>query len=719
MTEFKFGCALDMMFKRFSRYALYVKRLVASCVMLTVSYNAIAGTTVDGIDYSIQSAKSAQILVTLSSPLANTPYSFTIDNPARLAIDIPNSSLNLESKNIPIDSGLVKSIRAVEAGGRTRLVISLLELVPYEVRTENNQVFISLAGAEQKAVVTTESKTSEAVNSTQAPIAGDEVKNVDFKRRVDGSAVITVDLSNENAAISLNEKGDKIVADFYGFKLPEKLSRRLDVTDFATPAQYVDFYSTSSGARLAITASGRYEHLAYQAGSEYTIELKPLSKEEAEAAMRDELGYSGEKLSLNFQNIEVRAVLQLIADFTGLNIVASDAVKGNITLRLKNVPWDQALDIILKTQGLGMRKSGNVVLVAPNTELAAREREEMEAHKQKVDLSPLHTEFYTISYAKASDIATILKAKENSILTSRGNVTVDARTNTLMVLESSEKHEEVAKLIVKLDVPIKQVMIESRIVIANDDFSRDLGVRTGVSAYDISGSDVSTMTGSATGANNTLSSIVDVLNGNSTEWTYANQSDRYNFNLPAGGSAGRIGFAILGSDYLVDLELSALQTEGRGEVVSNPRVVTSNQMEAKIEQGVDIPYQEASSSGATSVSFKKAVLSLSVTPQITPDDRVVMDLKVNKDSVGGIYSGVPSVNTRSVQTQVLVNNGDTVVLGGIYETTSAEGETKVPLLGDIPILGYLFRSTSKSNTKSELLIFVTPKILSESLASSM
>lgn len=719
MIEFKPGYVRDMSFSKLSKHALHAKKILVSITLLAVSYTALAATTVDGIDYTVQSAKSAQILVTLSAPLAKTPYSFTIDNPARLAIDIPDSTLNLENKTIPVDSGLVKSIRAVEAGGRTRLVVSLLELVPYEVRTENNQVFISLAGTEKAVVPTSEGKVSESANGTKTAVTGDVIKNVDFKRRVDGSAVITIDLSNENAAISLNEKGNKVVADFYGFKLPEKLSRRLDVTDFATPAQYVDFYSTGSGARLSITASGSYEHLAYQAGSEYTIELKPLSKEEAEAAKRDEYGYSGEKLSLNFQNIEVRAVLQLIADFTGLNIVASDAVKGNITLRLKNVPWDQALDIILKTQGLGMRKSGNVVLVAPNSELAAREREEMEAQKQKVDLSPLHTEFYTISYAKASDIASILKAKENSILTTRGNVTVDTRTNTLMVLESSEKHEEVAKLIAKLDVPIKQVMIESRIVIANDDFSRDLGVRTGVSAYDISGSDVSTVTGSAAGANNTLSSIVDVLNGNSTEWSYATQSDRYNFNLPAGGSAGRIGFAILGSDYLVDLELSALQTEGRGEVVSNPRVVTSNQREAKIEQGVDIPYQEASSSGATSVSFKKAVLSLSVTPQITPDDRVVMDLKVNKDSVGGIYSGVPSVNTRSVETQVLVNNGDTVVLGGIYETTSAEGETKVPLLGDIPILGYLFRSTSKSNTKSELLIFVTPKILSESLASSM
>ncbi len=714
--------------RKFFRNITYVKSRVGDTpllewlvlVFLLFATESVSATvTVDSIDYTVQSAKNAQILVTLSSPIEKELYSFTIDNPSRLAVDIPDVSLNIKSRNIPVDSGLIKNIRAVEAGGRTRLVVSLLQSVPYEIRTENNQIYISLSGAGSTGrQLNTDIKQNDVIGKI-ATDGGMEIQNIDFKRRADGSAIVTVTMSTENAAVSVSEKGDKIVTDFYDFKLPERLSRRLDVTDFATPANFVDFYAASSGARLAITATGLYEHLAYQTGNVYTVEIKPLSKDEADAARKDALGYSGEKLSLNFQNIEVRAVLQLIADFTGLNIVASDAVRGNITLRLKNVPWDQALDIILKTQGLGMRKSGNVVLVAPNTELSAREKAEMEAQKQKVDLSPLHTEFYTVSYAKANDIAAILKAKENSILTARGSVTVDTRTNTLMVLESAEKHEEVAKLIAKLDVPIKQVMIESRIVIANDDFSRDLGVRTGVSAYNISGNDVSTVTGTSTGANNTLSSIVDVLNGNATEWSYADQTDRYNFNLPAGGSAGTIGLAILGSDYLVDLELSALQTEGRGEVVSNPRVVTSNQMEAKIEQGVDIPYQEASASGATSVSFKKAVLSLSVTPQITPDDRVVMDLKVNKDSVGGIYSGVPSINTRSVETQVLVNNGDTVVLGGIYETSTAEGETKVPLLGDIPILGYLFRSTSKSNTKSELLIFVTPKILNDSLSSSM
>lgn len=684
-----------------------MKAAVMACmtVLFTLPM-AVQAVTVDNIEYSLVSANNVQIMMTLSDP-APQPNSFTIDNPARLAVDLPGTTLNLEERNIAVNSGLVRNIRIVEAGGRSRMVVSLVKVVPYEVRTENNQVFISLADEAKPAAI-----------AGVARGVQHEIKDIDFKRRADGSAVVTVDLSNENASISVSKKADKIVADFYNFKLPEDLSRRLDVTDFATPAQFVDFYNTGTGARLAISATGVYEDLAYQAGNKYTIELKPMSKAEAEEARRDELGYSGEKLSLNFQNIEVRAVLQLIADFTGLNIVASDTVSGSITLRLKNVPWDQALDIILKTRGLGMRKSGNVVLVAPNAELAAREKQELEAQKQMIDLAPLHTEFYTINYAKAEDISALLKAEKNSILSARGSVTIDERTNTLMVLETAEKHEEVGKLIEKLDIPVKQVMIESRIVIANDDFSRDLGVRTGVSGYDSSGSELTTVSGTGVGANNLGAEITNsAITG--TPWEWPDLSERYNVNLPAGGSAGSIGLAILGSDYLVDLELSALQTEGRGEVISNPRVVTSNQTEAVIEQGVEIPYQEASSSGATSTSFKKAVLSLAVTPQITPDDRVVMDLNISKDSVGGIYSGVPSINTRAVTTEVLVDNGDTVVLGGIYETSTAEGESKVPLLGDIPLLGFLFRSTSNSETKSELLIFITPKILKEGLTAAI
>lgn len=699
----------------------HIKRKMSLSVRVIMSLFVIfpalvQAVTIDDVQYSLLSANNAQILLTLSEP-APKPSSFTIDNPARLAVDIPNTSINLdrEQKNISVDSGPIRSIRLVEAGGRTRVVVNLVKVVPYEVRTENNQVFVSF---NDEAVIAKQGVAGVSLGIEKKS----QVRDLDFKRGNDGSAVISVKLSNENAAIDVGQRADKIVADFYNFELPENLSRRLDVTDFATPAQFVDFYNTNEGARLAVTASGLYEHLAYQAGNMYTIELKPLSKQEAEDAKKDEQGYSGEKLSLNFQNIEVRAVLQLIADFTGLNIVASDSVSGSITLRLKNVPWDQALDIILKTRGLGMRKSGNVVLVAPNAELAAREKQELEAQKQMIDLAPLHTEFYTINYAKAAEIAALLKADKNSILSARGNVTIDERTNTLMVLETAEKHEEVARLIERLDIPVRQVMIESRIVIANDDFSKDIGVRTGVThIWDNDGSEgITALTGSGEGADTMTSSVIDNLGSSGSQYPVEMPllSNRYNVNLPA-TSAPSIALGILGADYLLDLELSALQTEGRGEVISNPRVVTSNQMEAVIEQGVEIPYQEKSSSGATSISFKKAVLSLTVTPQITPDERVVMDLEVSKDSVGGIYSGVPSINTRSVTTQVLVDNGDTVVLGGIYETSTAVGESKVPLLGDIPLLGYLFRSKSDTESKAELLVFVTPKILKEGLTAAV
>lgn len=685
---------------------VFTKAAMVASAMLWLTTAAHAAM-VEKIDYSLLSSNSMQIMLTMSEPV-EIPNTFTIDNPARLAIDFADTSLNLEEKNIFVDSGLVRNIRAVESGNRTRVVVNMVKMVPYEVRTQNNQVFVSL---------TAES----AVASSIAGVEQASIKDIDFSRTQDGGAAVKVKLGKENVSVNIVERADKVLVDFYNMDLPEKLSRRLDVNDFATPASFVDFYNTSSGARLAITATGHYEYLAYQTGDEYTIELKPLSREEAEEAKKDEFGYSGEKLSLNFQNIEVRAVLQLIADFTGLNVVASDSVQGNITLRLKNVPWDQALDIILKTRGLGMRQSGNVVLIAPNQELAEREKRELEAKKQMVDLAPLRTEFYSINYAKAADIATILKEEKNSILTERGSVTIDTRTNTLMVLEAAEKQIEVAKLIEKLDVPIRQVMIESRIVIANDDFSKDIGVRSGVTYAAENGSNgVITTSGSGEGTDTMTGSAVNNLTGTGQPYPIElpELDNRYNVNLPV-GNAPSIALGILGGDYLIDLELSALQTEGRGEVISNPRVVTSNQTEAVIEQGVQIPYQEASASGATSVSFKDAVLSLKVTPQITPDDRVHMQLEVNKDSVGGIYSGIPSIDTRSVKTEVLVDNGDTVVLGGIYETSSSTGESKVPLLGDIPLLGYLFRSKSSKENKAELLVFVTPKILKESMRANL
>jgi type IV pilus assembly protein PilQ len=682
--------------------------MVLVAVAGAVTPAAAEQLTLDAVDYSLLAGNKVQIRFALSgtAPEAGT---FTIDNPARLAIDLPGVGLNLKDKSISIESTIARNIRFAEAGGRTRAVINLAKVVPYEIRNVNNDIFISLADV------------AVAGEAYDTPAVQRLIKDIDFRRGVDGEGVVHINLPDPNVVVNVEEKANKVSINFLNVNATEELVRRLDVTDFATPVSMVDMFNTDSGARMVISAVGSYEHIAYQTSDTYTVEVRPISKEQEEELKKDEFGYSGDKLSLNFQNIEVRAVLQLIADFTGLNIVASDTVQGNITLRLKNVPWDQALDIILKTRGLGMRKSGNVVLIAPNDELAAREKRELEAKQQMVELSPLQTQFYQINYAKAADIATLLKAEDNSILTKRGNVTIDERTNTLMVLETAEKHDEIARLIERLDIPVRQVVIESRIVIASDDFSRNLGVRTGVTNVATNGSaGIIGTTGTAAGTDTMVNSAVsnNLASGTPLPVSLPTADSRYNVNFPVTGNAASLALAVLGSDYLVDLELSALQTEGRGEVISNPRVITSNQKEASIKQGVEIPYQEASASGATSVSFKEAVLSLSVTPQITPDDRVVMDLTVNKDSVGQVVAGVPSINTRSVSTQVLVDNGDTVVLGGIYEQSTTKGEDKVPLLGDIPLLGYLFKSTTQIDSKAELLIFVTPKILKEEMGTA-
>ncbi len=661
----------------------------------------------ENIDFEAIPGDKLRIALRFSGP-APAAGGFTIDNPARLAIDLPNTKLGLSNRAVAIEQGVARSLRAVEGGERTRIVVNLTQVVPYDMRTQGNAVYVTLDSATSAAAP----KPGVTVEGT-AP-AANRILDVDFRRGEEGQGRITVKLSSAATVVDLQERGGKIIVDFLNVALPDNLQRRLDVTDFATPVVTIDSYKQDRGARMVIAPTGDYEHLAYQAGTNLTIEVKPVDRAEKERRAKEQFGYTGERLSLNFQNIEVRAILQLLADFTGLNIVASDTVQGNITLRLKNVPWDQAMDIILKTRGLGMRQVGNVILIAPNEEIAAREKQELEAQEQLKELAPLRTEFFQVNYAKAADIAQLLKAEANTLLSERGNVTIDERTNTLMVLDTADKLQELAQLIERLDVPVKQVLIESRIVIANDDYTRSLGVRAGGWGLGRSGNTSVVTAGSASGADETATSLVD---DDTAHITIPSLNDRLNVNLPVVGPTGQLALAILGPDYLVDLELSALQQEGSGEVISNPRVVTSNQKEALIEQGVEIPYQQATSSGATSVAFKKAVLSLSVTPQITPDDRVILDLAVNKDSVGQVFGGIPTINTRSVTTQVLVDNGDTVVLGGIYEQSRNETVQKVPLLGDLPLIGFLFRNKTHLDDKAELLIFVTPKILKEGLKS--
>ncbi len=669
---------------------------------------AALAASLDDVSYTSLPGDRVQIKLQLSEAQAEPPLSFTIDNPARIAFDFPGATLKLDQKSQTIGVGAAHSVSAVEAGGRTRVVLNLVQLVPYDVKVEGNAVLVTLEGA--PAVVTDDAQSV----TMPGTATGAALEAIDFRRGPGGEGQIVVDLSDPAIGVNIQQEGDQVIIDFVDTTLPENLDRKLDVVDFATPVKEIDTKTFGNGVRMVVTPTdGLFEHLAYQSDDIFTLEFKPLTKAEEEELRKEKFGYTGERLSLNFQNIEVRAVLQLIADFTGLNMVASDTVTGNVTLRLKNVPWDQALDIILKSKGLGMRQAGNVVMVAPQEEIAAREKLELEAQQQIAELAPLRTEFVQINYAKASDIQALLKAEANNLLSERGNISVDERTNTLLVQETAEKLAEIRKLVQTLDIPVRQVLIESRIVIANEDFSKDLGVKFGYShtddQKDIAGRDLFSTVGGKIEGDTEFAAGTTSFN--------TDGKDNYIVNLPVTSPAAALGLAVgkIGN-YLLQLELSALQAEGRGEVVSSPRVITANQKEAVIEAGTDIPYQEATSSGATSVSFKKAVLSLRVTPHITPDDRVIMDLQVTKDSVGQVFAGVPSIDTNNITTQVLVDNGETVVLGGVYEQENRSDVRRVPFFGEMPYLSWLFKNTAVTSDKQELLIFVTPRILRDNVA---
>ena len=676
--------------------------------------------TLDEVSFTTLPGNEVQVRLGLSGPPGKPPRAFTIDNPARIALDFADTGLNLADRHRAIGVGPAQSVTAVEAGGRTRVVLNLVRQVPYDLRVEGSAVVVTLhSGGAMMPDVKSAATTPVAAGPRPAgprPIparpARPGIEDVDFRRGEAGEGRIIVLLSESGLVSNIREEGGQIIIDFPDAALPERLDRRLDVLDFGTPVKEVDTFPHEGGARMVITPSGHYEHLAYQSDKVLTVDVKPLTKEEEQALKKEKFGYTGEKLSLNFQDIEVRAVLQLIADFTGLNLVASDTVAGKVTLRLKNVPWDQALEIILKSKGLGMRQAGNVMMVAPQEEIAAREKLELESQKQIAELAPLKTEFIEVNYAKAADVATLLKTEQSKLLSERGNVSVDQRTNTLLVQETAEKLAEMRKVITTLDVPVRQVLIESRIVIANQDFSRELGVKFGYSKNSgLSTDNFGVVVGGTRPG--------DTDFGAGTAFT-TDGLENFIVDLPAATPAGAIGLAVgkIGS-YLLQLELSALQAEGRGEVVSSPRVITTDQKEAVIEQGTDIPYVSQTSSGATDITFKKAVLSLRVTPHITPDDRINMSIQVNKDAVGQLIllngSSVPSIDTRNVTTEVLVDNGETVVLGGIYEHSNRNDVRRVPFFGELPYFGTLFRNTATSRNKDELLIFVTPKVMKEGL----
>lgn len=687
------------------------KRL--SMIGLLGFLSAVAhANTLDEITFATLPGDRVQIKLTMSET-AVEPGSFTIDNPARIALDFPGTASKLTAKKQNINVGVAQSITAIEAGGRTRVVINLDKMVPYQTSVEGNNILIALNSSGIEGAEEIKANLPSQIQGKATPAGGD-LKKVDFRRGEKGEGRIVLTLGDPGTPVDMKRLGNQIIVTVQKSGLPEELERRLDVLDFATPVRTVDAFTHGTDVRVVISSVGEFDHLAYQTDDQFTIDVKPIIKDPEAEKKKKKFEYTGERLSLNFQNIEVRAVLQLIADFTGINMVTSDSVDGTLTLRLKNVPWDQALDMILKTKGLDQRREGNVMMIAPAEEIAAREKLELEANKQIEELAPLYSETIQVNYAKATTISALV-VKQKNMLSDRGSISVDERTNKLFISDVEERISLVRNLVDELDVPVKQVLIESRIVIARDDFSKELGVRFGVTNVSRSADgDLTMVTGNASGTNTMVNSATNNLNttpGNPYPITLPAPGNRYNVDLPTVSQYGSIALAVLSASTLVDLELSALQTEGKGKIVSNPRVITSNSHKALIEQGVEIPYAEASSSGATTISFKKAVLKLEVTPQITPDNRVVMDLQVNKDSVGEVFGGIPSIDTREVQTQVLVNNGQTVVLGGIYEQEKTNEVDRVPFFGDLPIIGALFRQTREIDDKSELLIFVTPKIL--------
>ena len=636
------------------------------------------------------------------------PQVYAIEAPARIALDLADTTSSLKQRRHTLDMGNAQSVMVVESGGRTRIVVNLLELTQHEMRVDGNRLVMVVGG---EGVSDYLKQTTVQLEQTVSDKRVSTINSVDFRRGESGEGRLVIDLSNPNIDIDSRIEGRRIRLSFLDTELPENLQLNYDVSDFATPVQSFKASQGERGAVLEVLPTGQYDYLAYQTDNTYVLTIKPLTEQEAEAKKK-EFEFVGDKLSLNFQDIEVRAVLQLIADFTDLNLVASDTVNGKITLRLQNVPWDQALDLILKTKGLDKRLEGNVLLVAPAAEIARREQQQIQSNKQQEDLAPLQTEFLRIRYAVASDIFSLLQGKggggaeaSGSLLSSRATVVVDERTNSLLVTETAAKLEEIRKLINLIDVPVRQVMIEARIVNANATDARKLGVAWGASGWSV-GND-----GSLSTVGN--SQDVPIAIGNGTTIPHGNIVDLGVSDF--GATQLNLGFISANGRRLIDLQLSAIESSGRGEVVTQPKVITGDKQEAMIKNGTQIPYQESSPNGASTTAFEDAALELTVTPSITPDDRIIMELNISQDSVGTVYNGVPSIDTTEIQTNVLVANGETVVLGGIFQTTEAEAVVKTPFLGDIPYLGRLFRRTEKSYQKTEILIFITPRILSDTL----
>ena len=683
---------------------------------------ALAQTPPNSVEAFNVSQQSGKVIVklTLKEALKSQPGSFTVANPARIAFDLPNTVNGLGRNSQNIGEGELLSMNMVQAGERTRMVLNLRQLVGYDTQIDGKNLMIILAGAPAASG----SGASAVTHFVEAKAVDTHtVRDIDFRRGKAGEGRIVVDLSDSSTGIDIRAQGQSLVIDFFKTSLPDNLRRRLDVIDFGTPVQSINTFGQGENVRMVITPKGLWEHSAYQTDTQFVVEVKQVVPDPNKLAQGSKVGFSGEKLSLNFQNVEVRSVLNVIADFTDLNIITSDAVGGSLTLRLKDVPWDQALQIILDTRGLDMRKNGNVVWIAPRDELATKEKLALESQQQIGELEAVRTESFVLNYQKAQDVQGLLTSKDQKVLSKRGSAVVDGRTNTIFVQDVPARLEEVRKLIAQIDVPVRQVMIEARIVEANDSFSKNLGAKLGYNTMKPGGH---RLIGPSARYNigGQLGSTGQLTRSEAGQQLVTGTPDItqvQNVNLPATGlggfNPGTISTILFNKNFtqFITMELTALEADGKGKIISSPRVLTGDKVEALIEQGTELPYQSATSSGATSVSFRKANLSLKVKPQITPDGNIIMTLDINKDSVGQVTAAGFAIDTKHVKTEVLVENGGTVVIGGIFSQDERNTTTKVPLFGDIPVLGHLFRNNSKTDNKTELLVFITPRIVDDRL----
>ncbi len=685
-----------------------VQHLAVAATLLFASFATHAQTAIEAVSGSV-SGGSEVVRIDLSKELTTLPTGFTIQSPARIALDFPGISSAMGRSTVDVNQGNLTSVSVVQAGDRTRVVLNLKRATAYKAQIQGKSLLVVLDSVAGSAPVAAASSGVFAENQNRDTLP---IKDLDFRRGPEGSGKIVVGLPNNQVGVDIRQQGQTLVVEFMKSTLPEGLRRRLDVTDFGTPVQTVTTFQTGDRVRMVIEPKGLWIHSAYQSDDQFVVEVTPQKVDTTKLTQGP--GYNGQKLSLNFQNIEVRSLLQVIADFTNFNIITSDSVNGAVTLRLQDVPWDQALDIILQAKGLGMRKSGNVLWIAPKDEITAKEKLELESVQALQNLEPLRTQSFQMNYTKAADVASQLTSSGSGatsssgssgsvtssgsrLLSPRGSVIAESRTNQLFVTDIASKLEQVEQLIAKLDIPVRQVLIEARIVEASDTFGKSLGVRLGGGIS--SNSSVSFGSSYASGSAGTTSGSF--------------------VNLPAVGQGGYgpAGFAISlfnsAKSNFLNLEIQALEADGKGRVVSSPRVVTADQIKALIEQGTELPYQVATSSGATSIAFRKANLKLEVTPQITPEGNIILSLDVNKDTVGQATAAGFAINTKHIQTQVLVENGGTVVIGGIFELTDTDSETKVPFLGDLPGVGNLFKTRSKVANKQEMLVFITPKVIAE------